>query len=52
MLTEYLENEEYSKAAWPEVSESYSTEPLFMALIFQQQTMVSQLIGRLAKYKE
>jgi hypothetical protein len=52
MLTECQDNEEeYSKATAAR-DESYSTESLFMALIFEQQKMISQLIERLAKYKE
>jgi hypothetical protein len=42
MLTEYLENEEYASAFKTKGSE-YSTESLFMALIFQQQKMISEL---------
>jgi hypothetical protein len=52
ILTECQDNEEeYSKAAEAR-GESYSTESLFMALIFQQQKMISQLIERSAKSKD
>jgi hypothetical protein len=51
MLTECQDNEEYSKAVEAR-DESYSTESLFMALIFQQQKMISQLIERLAKSRD
>jgi hypothetical protein len=37
MLTEYLENEEYATASKTREPTQYSTESLFMALIFQQQ---------------
>lgn len=43
MLSECLENEEYAaafKTKWPQDS----VETLFMALIFQQQKMISYLI--------
>jgi hypothetical protein len=48
MLTECQDNEEYSKATAAR-GEPYSVESLFMALIFQQQKMISQLIERLSK---
>jgi hypothetical protein len=43
MLKECLENEEYAFAFKTKGSE-YSTESLFMVLIFQQQKMISELI--------
>jgi hypothetical protein len=46
MLNECLENEEYAEAFNAKGSQ-YSTESLFMALIFQQQKMISKLIGSL-----
>jgi hypothetical protein len=51
MLTECQDNEEeYNKAAIAR-AESYSVESLFMALIFQQQKVISELIARLSKSK-
>jgi hypothetical protein len=44
MLSECLSDEQYSKAVNSK-GENYSTESLFMALIFQQQKMISQLIA-------
>jgi hypothetical protein len=45
MLSECLTGEQYTKAANSK-GENYSTESLlFMALIFQQQKMISQLIA-------
>jgi hypothetical protein len=46
MLTEYLENEEYASAFKTKGSQ-YSAESLFMALIFQQQKMINELIERM-----
>jgi hypothetical protein len=46
MLTECLENEEYASAFKTKGSE-YSTESLFMALIFQQQKMIRELINKI-----
>jgi hypothetical protein len=43
MLTECLENEEYA-AAFKSKGPQDSVESLFMALIFQQQKMISKLI--------
>ena len=49
MLNE-CQKEEFSKA-FNAKGEYNSTESLFMALIFQQQKMISQLINKLSKYK-
>jgi hypothetical protein len=49
MLNE-CQREEYTKASDAK-GEYNSTESLFMALIFQQQKMISQLIDELSKYK-
>jgi hypothetical protein len=49
MLNEY-QKEEYSKS-FDAKSEYHSSESLFIALIFQQQKMISQLINGLSKYK-
>ncbi len=46
MLKECLENEEYASAFKTKGSQ-YSTESLFMALIFQQQKMISELINKI-----
>jgi len=46
MLKECLENEEYA-SAFKTKGPQYSTESLFMALIFQQQKMISELIKKL-----
>jgi hypothetical protein len=46
MLTNGLENEEYASAFRTE-GPQYSTESLFMALIFQQQKMICELIKRI-----
>ena len=44
------EEEEYSKAS--DAKGKYnSTESLFLALIFQQQKMISKLIDKLSEYK-
>ncbi len=50
MLNECQKEEEYSKA-FNAKGEYYSTESLFMPLIFQQQKMISELIGESSKYK-
>ncbi len=44
MLTECQENKEYAKGAGTK-GESFATESLFMALIFQQQKMSKELIN-------
>jgi hypothetical protein len=49
MLSE-CEKEEFSKA-FKTKGEYNSAESLFIALIFQQQKMISQLIDELSKYK-
>ena len=46
MLNECLENEEYAEALKSKGSQ-FSAESLFMALIFQQQKMISGLIESL-----
>ena len=46
MLSECLENEEYA-SAFKTKGPQYSTESLFMALIFQQQKMISELIKKI-----
>jgi hypothetical protein len=46
MLKECLENEEYA-SAFKTKGPQYSAESLFMALIFQQQKMISELIKNL-----
>ncbi len=46
MLNECLENEEYAEAFKSKGSQ-FSAESLFMALIFQQQKMISKLIESL-----
>ncbi|CAN5545482.1 hypothetical protein BH18THE2_BH18THE2_24360 [soil metagenome] len=46
MLTECLENKEYA-SAFKTKGPQNSAESLFMALIFQQQKMISKLIERL-----
>jgi hypothetical protein len=46
MLTECLENEEYA-AAFKTKGPKDSAESLFMALIFQQQKMISKLIEKI-----
>ena len=46
MLKECLENEEYSEA-FKTKGPQFSAESLFMALIFQQQKMISKLIESL-----
>ena len=47
MLTECLENEEEYASAFKRKGPQYSAESLFMALIFQQQKMISELIERM-----
>ena len=50
MLNKCQKEEEYSKAS--DAKGKYnSTESLFLALIFQQQKMISKLIDKLSKYK-
>jgi hypothetical protein len=46
MLKECLDNEEYA-SAFKTKGLQYSAESLFMALIFQQQKMISELIKKL-----
>jgi hypothetical protein len=46
MLTECLENKEYV-FAFKTKGPQYSTESLFMALIFQQQKMIRELINKI-----
>jgi hypothetical protein len=46
MLKECLENEEYA-GAFKTKGLQFSTESLFMALIFQQQKMISELIKKI-----
>jgi hypothetical protein len=47
MLKECLENEEYTEA-FKSKGPQFSAESLFMALIFQQQKMISRLIESLS----
>jgi hypothetical protein len=47
MLSECLSAEQHQNAVNSK-GENYSTESLFMALIFQQQKMISQLIAKLS----
>jgi hypothetical protein len=47
MLTECLENEEEYASAFKTKGPQYSAELLFMALIFQQQKMISELIKKI-----
>jgi hypothetical protein len=47
MLSECLENEEEYASAFKTKGPQYSTESLFMALIFQQQKMISELIKKI-----
>jgi hypothetical protein len=47
MLSECSENKDYVRAASSR-GDSFSVESLFMALIFEQQKMISQLIAKLA----
>jgi hypothetical protein len=50
MVSECGENKDYFKAANSK-GEPFSAEGLFLALIFQQQKMISQLIAKLSEYK-
>jgi hypothetical protein len=50
MLNECQKEEEYSKA-FDAKGKYNSTESLFMALIFEQQKMISKLIYKLSKVK-
>ena len=50
MLNECQQKEGYSKA-FKAKGEYNSAESLFMALIFQQQKMINQLIDKISKYK-
>jgi hypothetical protein len=50
MLNEGQKEEEYSKAFNAKGAHN-SAESLFMALIFQQQKMISNLIDKFSKYK-
>jgi hypothetical protein len=50
MLSE-CEKEEFSKAFKTKGEYNSTTESLFIALIFQQQKMIGQLIDELSKYK-
>jgi hypothetical protein len=45
------EEEEYSKASDAKGKYNSTTESLFMALIFQQQKMISKLIDKLSNIK-
>jgi hypothetical protein len=47
MLSECEENKDYVKAASSK-GQSFAAESLFLALILQQQKMISQLIAKLA----
>ena len=47
MLTECLENEEEYASASKTKGSQYSAESLFIALIFQQQKMINELIERM-----
>jgi hypothetical protein len=51
MLTECLENEEYASASKTK-GPQYSVESLFMALIFQQQKMISELIKKISSHQK
>jgi hypothetical protein len=51
MLSECEKEEEFSKAFKTKGEYNSITESLFIALIFQQQKMISQLIDELSKYK-
>jgi hypothetical protein len=46
MLSECLDNEEYA-AAFKTKGSQYSSESLFMALIFQQQKMINRLMQQI-----
>jgi hypothetical protein len=47
MLSEYLENKEEYISAFESREPQHSAESLFIALIFQQQKMISKLIQQL-----
>ncbi|HEX6378657.1 MAG TPA: hypothetical protein VFZ60_06230 [Nitrososphaeraceae archaeon] len=47
MLSEYLKNKEEYVSAFKSRGSQHSTESLFIALIFQQQKMISKLIQQL-----
>ena len=47
MLSEYLENKEEYVSAFKSRESQHSVESLFIALIFQQQKMISKLIQQL-----
>jgi hypothetical protein len=47
MLSEYLENKEEYVSAFKSGESQHSVESLFIALIFQQQKMISKLIQQL-----
>jgi hypothetical protein len=47
MLSEYLENKEEYVSAFKSRGSQHSAESLFIALIFQQQKMISKLIQQL-----
>ena len=49
MLSECLQADEQYLNAVNSKGENYSNESLFMALIFQQQNMISQLIVKLSQ---
>jgi len=51
MLNECQKEEEFSKAFNAKGEYNSTTESLFLALIFQQQKMISHLIDELSKYK-
>jgi hypothetical protein len=51
MLNECQQKEEYAKA-FNAKGEYNSAESLFMALIFEQQKMISNLINKLSEYKQ
>jgi hypothetical protein len=50
MLKECIEDEEYAEA-FKSKGPQFSAESLFMALIFQQQKMISRLIESLSSYQ-
>ena len=51
MLNECQQKEEYAKA-FNAKGKYNSAESLFMALIFEQQKMISNLINKLSEYKQ
>ena len=51
MLNECQKEEEYSKSSDAKGKYNSTTESLFMALIFQQQKMISKLIDKLSNIK-